>query len=181
MNILGISCSPRLEGNTEIMVRESLNAARENGAEVELVTLAGKNIMPCDSCLSCDKTKQCKLNDDMQDIYTKLLAANGIIFGTPLYYQTVSAQAKALIDRTFLFRQERNLRNKLAAVAVATGGGDAVNAVDVFKMFFNIQRMKIAGIAVGKGSYKKGSVSKDIQGIMGARNLGKRISDLLKI
>ena len=82
MKILGIVCGPRLRGNTEIILQESLDAAQEEGAEIELVTLAGKTIMPCDSCLSCDETKECRIKDDMQDIYIELLEADGIIFGT---------------------------------------------------------------------------------------------------
>jgi len=157
------------------MLQESLDAAQEEGAEIELVTLAGKTIMPCDSCLSCDETEKCRIKDDMQDIYIKLLEADEIIFGTPLYYQTVSAQAKALIDRTFLFRQKRNLENKVAAVVVATGGGEGVSAVEVFRTFFDIQRMIMAGAAIGRGSYKKGSVKSDERGMAEARTLGEMI------
>lgn len=175
MKVLGIVCSPRLHGNTEIMLQESLDAAQEERAEIELVILAGKTIMPCDSCLSCDETKKCRIKDDMQDIYIKLLEADGIIFGTPLYYQTVSAQAKALIDRTFVFRQERNLRNKVAAIVVATGGGEGASAVKVFSTFFDIQKMIMAGAAIGCGDYEKGSIKNDKRGMAETRTLGKMI------
>lgn len=103
MEILGTVCSPRTHGNTETLVQALLAKAQEEGAEIELVTLAGKTISPCDACESCRKTGKCHIKDDMQDIYTKRLEADGIIFSSPVYYWSVSAQAKALIDRTYAF------------------------------------------------------------------------------
>lgn len=125
---MGIICSPRLHGNTEILVQASLAKAQEAGAEVELVALAGKRISPCDSCGSCSETRQCHIKDDMQDIYAKLLDADGIIFGTPVYYWSVTAQAKALIDRTYVFRVNRDLRNKVVGVVVVQEVSGAVSA-----------------------------------------------------
>ena len=119
MKILGISCSPRAGGNTEIIIREALSKAEEEGAQTELVTLAQKNIAPCDACLSCLKTGKCHKKDDMQDIYRSLEEADGIILGTPSYFNNVSAQAKAVMDRTYLSLLHGKLRGKVAAAIVA--------------------------------------------------------------
>ena len=173
MKVLGIVCSPRKGGNTEILVDEALTSAKECGAEVELITIAGMNIAPCDGCESCMTTKKCRLDDDMQGIYLKLLEADGFVFGTPVYFWGVTAQAKALIDRTFVFRKERDLRNKVAAAVVATGGGEGASAVKVFSTFFDIQKMIMAGAAIGRGSYEKGSIKNDKRGMAEARILGK--------
>ncbi len=175
MKVLGIVCSPRLHGNTEIMVQASLAKAQEEGAEIELVTLAGKTISPCDACYSCDKTGKCHIKDDMEDIYTKLLEADGIIFGTPVYYWSVSAQAKALIDRTFVFRTNRELRNKVAGVVVTKNRTGSISALAVFNGFFTIQKMIMVGRAVGLGSVEKGGVKKDEEGMTEAESLGKII------
>ena len=120
MKILGISCSPRANGNTEIMVREALSKAEEEGAQTELVALAQKNIAPCDACLSCRETGKCHKKDDMQDIYVKLLETDGVIFGSPVFYWTVTAQAKALIDRTFVFSKDYKLEGKAAGAVSYT-------------------------------------------------------------
>ena len=85
MKVLGIVCSPRKRGNTEIMVEEALAATREAGAETELVLIADKNITPCDACGSCRETGFCRIKDDMQPIYQQLEAADAIILGTPVY------------------------------------------------------------------------------------------------
>jgi len=173
MKVLGIVCSPRLHGNTETMVQEALAKAKERGAEVELLTLAGKSITPCDGCLSCQTTKECRIKDDMQDIYTKLLEADGIIFGTPVYFWTVTAQAKALIDRTFVFSEERTLRNKLAGVVVTAERVGTTNAFAVFNNFFTLQRIILVGGVIGIGSYGKGEIRNDERGMAEAGALGK--------
>jgi len=160
------------------MLQESLKAAQEEGAEVELATVAGKTIAPCDGCLSCRKTGECHIKDDMQYIYTKLLEADGIIFGAPVYFWTVCAQAKVLIDRTFAFGGERSLKNKVAGVIVTTGGGPGSSALTVFSHFFNAHRMRMAegGVIGYAHEYDKGSIRDDKRGVAEARMLGRMIA-----
>ena len=83
MKVLGIVCSPRKGGNTEILVREALEGAGEVGGETELILVADKNIAPCDACDTCRETGVCRIKDDMQPIYQQLDQADGIILGTP--------------------------------------------------------------------------------------------------
>jgi len=179
MKILGIVCSPRLHGNTETLLQESLAKAQEGGAEIELVALAGKTISPCDGCCSCEKTGECHIKDDMQDIYNKLLEADGIIFGTPVYYWNVSAQAKALIDRTYAFRVERKLRNKVAGVVVTAERNGSTSAVAAFNSFFTLQKLIMVGRAIGysgeEGYLDKEAVKKDKEGMTEAVALGRTI------
>jgi multimeric flavodoxin WrbA len=118
MKILGIVCSPRKGGNTHALVDQALTRARDLGAETELCFIADKKIAPCDGCESCVILGKCKIEDDMQALYPKLIEANGIIVGTPVYYWGMTAQAKAFIDRTFIFRTDRPLRNKPVGLVV---------------------------------------------------------------
>lgn len=179
MKVLGIVCSPRLHGNTEILIQTSLAKAQEGGANIELVTLAGKTISPCDACYSCKQTGRCHIKDDMQDIYTKLLEADGVIFGTPVYYWSASAQAKALIDRTFVFREKRNLRGKAAGVVAVQTLRGAIGALTVFTNLFILQKMIMVGSAIGFGS-EKGEVRHDKRGMAEAEALGKSIVEYLQ-
>lgn len=179
MKVLGIVCSPRRRGNTEILVDAALTSAKECGAEVELITLAGMNIAPCDGCESCLTTKKCKLDDDMQGIYPKLLEADGFIFGTPVYFWGVTAQAKALIDRTYVLRSERRLKNKAAGVVIVTRRAGATQAFSAFRNFFNIQRMPSPGGAIAYAD-KKGDVRKDSEGIAEAKALGRAVVQTIK-
>jgi len=180
MKVLGIVCSPRLHGNTEIMVREALTKAEEEGAETELITLAGKRISPCDGCESCRKTKKCHTKDDMQDIYTKLLDADGIIFGTPVYYWNVTAQAKALMDRTYLLSKDQKLLEGKVAAAVAVGERrGTTNTIAAFSGYFNLQRMVMVGSASGFGD-EKGEVRNDTRGIEETRALGRSLARFIR-
>ena len=191
MKVLGIVCSPRRGGNTEVLVAEALANARELGADVGLVTLADKNITPCDGCESCVKTGKCKIEDDMQEIYSKLLETDGVIFGTPVYFWSVTAQAKALIDRTYVLLHERRLRNKVAGVIAVARRTGATHAFSVFQNFFNLQFMMPAGAIaftkeeeikrsnrmVGAVAYagEKGEVREDRRGMAEAAALGRNI------
>lgn len=179
MKVLGIVCSPRRAGNTEILVDEALTSAKECGAEVELITLAGMSIAPCDGCESCITTKKCRLDDDMQGIYLKLLAADGFIFGTPVYFWGVTAQAKALIDRTFVLREGHRLRNKVAGVVVVARRAGATHAFSAFRNFFNLQRMPSPGGAIAYAD-KKGDVREDSRGMAEARALGRIVAQTIE-
>ena len=121
MRVLGIVCSPREQGNTEIMVREALSAASELGAETEVALVAGKTIAPCDACDGCRKTGDCRIEDDMQPIYEQMDRANALVFGTPVYLLNVTAQAKIIMDRTYacLWTPKPRLARKVAPNATA--------------------------------------------------------------
>jgi multimeric flavodoxin WrbA len=140
MKILGISCSPRKDGNTVAMINETLKAAAADGAEVELFSVAGKNIEGCEGCWSCTKTGKCKIKDDVTILFEKMLAADGIIFGSPVYFYGMTAQAKAIIDRTISLREPgKNLANKVFGVVTSAG---SLGMVDVLKdlSFYCVQR-----------------------------------------
>lgn len=176
MKILGIVCSPRPHGNTEILVQTALAKAEEQSAEIELVTLAGKNISPCDACYSCRQTGKCHIKDDMPNIYTKLSEADGIIFGTPVYYWNVTAQAKLLIDRTLVFSMNRELKDKAAGVVITMGRTGSTSALAGFNAFIALQRMVMVRYALAFGGEEKGLVKKDERGIREAEGVGEAIA-----
>lgn len=163
MRILGIVCSPRKGGNTEILVTEALAAAREAGGETELVLVADKNIAACDGCGACRETGICKVKDDMQTIYEQLERADGVILGTPVYFLNVTAQAKAVMDRTYALLWGRKLRGKVAAAIVAARRLGAGQVLSILYPFFAVHRMIIAGGGVGYG-VEKGDVREGVGG-----------------
>ena len=173
MKVLGICCSPRVRGNTEIMLRATLDTAQAEGAEVELVALAKKTVAPCDACYSCRNTGECHIDDDMQEIYPKLLEADGIIFASPVYFWSVTAQAKALLDRTYALHFEKRLRNKVAGVVLAKARSGGTAALAVFDGYCNLQQMIVVGRAMGFGGREKGETKKDKLGLAQAEALGK--------
>ncbi len=97
--VLGISTSPRAEGNTDLLLKESLRGAESVGAETEYLTLRGLRINPCVECNHCHTTGLCRIQDDFQHVFERVLAADRIVFASPVFFMAVTAQAKLLIDR----------------------------------------------------------------------------------
>jgi len=178
VKILGLSCSPRKQGNTEILIGEALQGAQREGAEVELYSVAGKAIEPCDGCRACNETGECHIKDDMQNLYNKLLEADGIIFGTPIYFYSMAAQAKTIIDRTIaLNRPERSLANKVGGVVVVGGSLGIIDAVkDLY--FYIVTRQMLPANFVAAYASGKGDVRKMEQGMKAAWELGRQMVQL---
>ncbi len=185
MRILGIVCSPRKGGNTEILVREALEAVKGAGGETELILVADLDISPCDACETCRETGVCVIDDGMQEIYRAMEEADGIIFGTPVYFLNVSAQAKAVMDRTYAFLGAPKLRGKIAAALVAVRRVGAGQVLSLMYSFFTIQRMLIAGGGIGYGR-EKGEVREGVGGspvlsaLDEARAVGRAVVRLAK-
>jgi multimeric flavodoxin WrbA len=184
MKVLGIVCSPRRDGNTEILVREALLAARDAGTETEIVLLEDKMIAPCDGCHTCFQTGVCKIKDDMQPIYQQMEEADAIIFGTPVYFQNVTAQAKAIMDRTFRFLPDMRLKGKVAAPILALRRVGAGQTRNLLYGYFQAHGMISVRGAIGYGR-EKGEVrtgvggSRDLSAIEEARNVGVDIVRML--
>ena len=104
MKVVGICGSPR-KGNTEWMLRKLMEGVAKAGAETELILLREKDIKRCDGCLGCEVGGEqrkgiCTIQDDMQQIYPKLVEADALAFGTPVYFEMLSGLLKNFIDRT---------------------------------------------------------------------------------
>ncbi|KYK38259.1 MAG: hypothetical protein AYK18_17560 [Theionarchaea archaeon DG-70] len=181
MKVLGIAGSPRKEGNTEILMRTALASAERFGAEVELLRAVDKNVKPCNGCLTCLKTGECVIkDDDMQEIYQKLQAADGIILGSPVYYFSVTAQMKVLIDRMFALYRDQTLANKIGgAIAVASRTG-CICTLDFFNRFFAYHNMLVAGMGASGYASKKGDIMKDTRALRESEELGERLIFLIK-
>ena len=99
IKVLGISTSPRASANSDLLLQQALAGAESAGAETEYIRLRDLNIAPCIECNSCYKKGVCRVEDDYQMLSSKMLEADRLIFATPIFFMTVCAQAKALIDR----------------------------------------------------------------------------------
>lgn len=101
MKILGIASSPRKGGNSQTLVEHILEGAREAGATTELVRLCDLDIAPCNGCNTCRQGKECVFADDMGDLYDTMVRADAVIFGSPVYWWRLNAQAYPFIDRLY--------------------------------------------------------------------------------
>lgn len=177
--MLGVVCSPRLRGNTHVLVEEALKAAAELGAETELFLAGQKMIAPCDACDFCQKSGECCIDDDMQELYARMKGADGIIIGSPVYYWGVSAQAKAVMDRTYCFRPERPLRGKAAGALVVARHRGETTALSALLGFLVSQRLVVAAAASGKGD-EPGEVARDSAAMEEARRVGSAVATVAR-
>lgn len=151
MRILGIVGSPRKNGNTEILMKEALRVARESGSVTEMFLMSEKHVAPCDACGTCFEVGSCVVEDDMQELYDMLERADGVIFGSPVYFGSVSAQMKAIMDRMFALLGRRALKDKVAGALVVTRRVGAIQARSLLYSFCIAQGMIVAGGAIGYG------------------------------
>ena len=103
MKVLGIMGSPRIGGNSDILLDQALAGAKEAGAEVEKIILNLKKISGCQDCKKCNQTGTCALKDDMPEIHRKILDADAVIHSGPVYFWSMTAQMKAYLDRWCVF------------------------------------------------------------------------------
>ena len=180
-NIVGISCSPRSNSNTDMLVRQVLDTATIKGVLVEFVKVADMDISPCDACWSCKETGKCQIDDDMQSIYPKLLQADGIVIGTPVHMgHNVSGHAQIFLDRTFPFWHQKSLKNKVGgSIAVGNRRG-GICSIRVINDVLLDQHMIIAGYVTGYAR-APGDIRKDERAFNEATALGNRLYELIAI
>jgi len=99
MKVLGIMGSPRIGGNSDVLLDRALAGAEAAGATLEKIILCKKKISGCLACEKCNETGVCAIDDDMPEIHQKILAADAVIHSVPVYFWSMTAQMKAYLDR----------------------------------------------------------------------------------
>lgn len=185
--VLGISASPRVDSNSDILLRQVLSGVQSAGAEIEYIRLSDLDIRPCSECNSCYATGVCVIKDDYEKLSAKLLDAERLIFATPIFFMTVCAQAKALIDRAqchwalkYMLKKELipDKRDRRAMV-IAVGGSKSVKMFEsvrlTMKSYFDaIQMRYVANLFVNKVN-EAGEIQKHPLALSEAFRLGKEL------
>lgn len=181
--VIGIVGSPRTVSNTRFLVNEALETLKKEGIDVELIPLDDKRIAPCEACNACAELFNCNIEDDFQDIFEKMVAADGIIVGSPVYFGSATPQVMALLDRAgYIGIKTRAFEHKVgAAIAVARRAGANFTFAQL-NYFFFINGMIVPGSTywnVGYGLNPE-SVKEDDEAIRTVQNLAKNMAWLLK-
>jgi len=122
MKLVAILGSPRgMRGNTGLLMEGLLQGARDSGAEVEVFSLSEWEVHPCRGCEACHLTGKCPIKDDFARIYGEMAEADGLVLASPNYVLSVSAQMKALLDRSTGAIHLRAFEGKYAAAVVTSG------------------------------------------------------------
>jgi multimeric flavodoxin WrbA len=187
MKVLGVNCSPRKGGNTELLIKEVFKALEIKGIKTEFFQLGGKKVNGCKACMKCRKMADGRChqkNEIINRCIEKMVKADAIIIGSPVYFSDLSVEAKALIDVAgYALRGAGNpLKRKPGAAVIAVRRAGAIHAFDSINHFFLINEMIIPGssywnMAIGR---EKGEVLKDEEGMKTMKDLGENISWLLK-
>jgi multimeric flavodoxin WrbA len=179
---LGIIGSPRRNGNTPLLVSRILEGAAFEGTLTESTFLADLDIAECNGCHVCWKGRPCAKNDDVNDLYPKIISADVLIFGTPVYWYGPTAVMKAFIDRFVYFNCPDNrakIRGKAAVVAIPfeeqnRDTGEFVAAF--FEKCFAYLEMKPAGKIIAPGAGARGEVLNKPRILEQAYELGRRLA-----
>ncbi len=103
MKVIGIVGSPRIDGTTDALVRQVLDGCEAAGAGTEIFHLGGLEIDGCIACMECRETGKCAQHDDMTVLYGKIIEADALVIGTPIYFWYMTSQMKAFTDRLYAF------------------------------------------------------------------------------
>lgn len=183
-NVIIALGSPRKKGNTVLLAEECVKGIKAAGGSAEILFLQDMNIKPCTACEYCKKASAkrfCKLEDDMEAQYRKLMDAAAVVFASPVYWFTMTAQTKLFLDRFYAL--ERKDGNKLAGkrigILMAYGGEDAfesgaVNAFRTFQDSFGYIGAEITGIVHGSAN-KAGEIAGNKAVMTAAKALGRKL------
>jgi multimeric flavodoxin WrbA len=187
MKVVAFNGSARKNGNTAILLRTALTELEQEGVQTELIQLSGITLSGCDACYTCmqKKDRRCVIDTDPLNEYVeKVLAADGILLGSPVYFADITANMKALIERVGLVVRVNGelLQRKVGAGVVAVRRGGAIHAFNSLNHFFTIGQMVIVGssywnIGIGR---EAGAVEKDEEGLQTMRRLGQNMAWVLK-
>jgi multimeric flavodoxin WrbA len=185
VKIVAFVGSPRKSGNTELLTSETLKMAEHEGAETELVRLAEFNLKPCDACMVCRKTKKCKIDDDGEKLFNKILEADGVILATPVYFGSCPPEMKIFIDRMGYVARSMSqpFKNKVGGALVVARRAGANFTYAELLFFFLINGMIVPGVSYWTVAYgrEKGEVMNDKEGVETARELGRKVAWLTKV
>ena len=182
MKILGVEGSPRINGNTEKLVKTILESASENGAKTKFYKLTEMNISLCLGCFNCRETGACVTNDDMQLLHEEIQASDVIIIGSPVYMWQVSGQTKLFMDRLVPFIKPdftTRLKGKKSVFMVFTQGNPDEKSFkpyfEYLENLFSFLHYDVKGTLVAPGTRDKNDILQQTDMLEKAREIGKKL------
>lgn len=188
MKVLGIMGSPRIKGNTDLLLDEALKGAQIQGVGVEKIVVDKLRISPCKEYYGCLIDGNCVIRDDMDNIYSQLLQADRLIIASPIFFYGITSQLKALIDRCqaiwarkYILKQKiSDKERKGAFIAVGATRGKQLfdGSILVIKNFFQIIDVRYADELLIRSVDKKGEIKDHPAELSSAFELGKKLVQL---
>ncbi len=174
--VLILSGSPRKNGNSDILCDEFMKGAEEAGNEVTKIRVAEKSIGFCRACYACKKNGKCVIDDDMSNLLQKMIDADVIVLASPVYFYSIDAQLKAVIDRTVARWLE--VKNKEFYYIVTAADKETASAETTLACFRGyadcVEGAKEMGVIYGMGVYEKGEIN-STPAFKKAYEMGKKV------
>ncbi|MBN1322640.1 MAG: flavodoxin family protein [Methanotrichaceae archaeon] len=181
MLVVGISGSPK-RGNSEYLLDEALKVASGRGFQTKRLLCSELNVGYCTDCGACGKGEHCPNEDDMDRVNAALAEAAAVVVASPVYFGTVTAQLKAIFDRTLpLRRQGMQLQDKVGA-AIAVGGsrnGGQEKTIEAIHSWMHIQGMIVVGDNSHFGGIAVRPAKEDRLGLETVAASANKVCDLL--
>ncbi|MHB9075223.1 MAG: flavodoxin family protein [Desulfobaccales bacterium] len=185
MKVLAISGSPRPQGNTRLLLQETLKVLEGHGIVTEYLSLHDKQILPCRACMKCAKDKnRCAQEDDFMPVYEAMAAADGLLVGSPVYFGSATPNLMALLDRAgFVARMGDNpfARKVGSPIVVARRAGVNFTYAQL-QLWFCITGMFTPGSSYWPIAYglNPGDAASDAEGLKTITDLADNMAWLLK-
>jgi multimeric flavodoxin WrbA len=187
MKVVAFNGSPRRKGNTEILIGEVFKILEKEGIETEMVQLGNKPVHGCTACGKCREIQNGKChikNDHLNYCIEKMIEADGIIIGSPVYFADVTPEIKALIDVAGYVTRANNhlLKRKVGAGVIAVRRGGALHAFETINNFFLISQMIVPGSSYWTFAFGRnpGEVLNDEEGMQTIKTLAENMAWLMK-
>jgi len=179
--------SPRKKGNSEVLAEAVCRGIKQGGGSYEIVRLADLNFSPCIGCGGCNKTGHCVVEDQMIPLYDKIESARRVIMVSPIYFYSITAQAKAFVDRCqalwnrkYLqvkkgtWKQDPDRKGYLVAVAATQGERVFDGAILTMQYAYDAMGLIYGGDFLVRGVDKRGEMAKDVETLKKAEEFGKQ-------
>lgn len=176
-NVLIISASPRKGGNSDTLCEQFRKGAEQSGNRVEKIRLAELKIDYCSACYACKKIGHCVKQDDMEQVIAKMREADVIVLATPVYFYTMCAQLKTMIDRTLGGAQKAGLENKAFYLIATAADGKAgmERTIDGLRGYLEcLPGAKEMGVIYGAGAWQLGDIQRN-SAMQEAYQMGKNL------
>jgi len=187
MKVVAFNGSPRANGNTAQAIKFVFEELEKEGIQTEMINIGGKKIVGCINCGKCrtNKDRKCAVKDDDMNMYIeKMIEADGIIIGSPVYYGNVTAAIKALIERCGQVTRVNDelLARKTGAAVVSVRRAGSNFTYAAINFFFGIMQMTVPGSSYWNMTLSRdpGEIQKDEEGIKTFRTLGKNMAWIIK-
>lgn len=181
MKVLLINGSPRINGNTSLLLEEMVKVFKENDVETEIVPVGNSNIRGCMGCGYCYEHGDCVIKDLVNETASKFKEADGLVVASPVYYGSPNGTVISFLDRLFYSSNFSKKMKVGAAFAIARRGGTTAS-FDVLNKYFTISGMPLASGDYWNNAFGRipGEIKEDKEGLRNARVVAQRMVFLMK-